>query len=129
MHDLLERTITELRAVPGLGHVHILSDAEKQLIAQLEEAANLGVHACLARPVTLVVTHDSRFREPVAPIVHKKGDVHVFPPVPFPEVKHPRVVSSSPSKLVHDFLVQKLNLIVTDDDATLLLGFELGNGQ
>lgn len=126
MHLAIQETIEGLRTIQGLANVHLLSNDEKKIIAQLEDEENDGVHACLAKPFTLVITHDSTFRDPVAPITLKKKNHHIFPPIPFPEVKQKDVISSSPSKKVHDFLVKKFNLDV-NDDATLLIGFELHN--
>ena len=75
----------------------------------------------LKRPYTIVLTHDSSFRQPAGPIVVDNA----FPPVPFPEVKAKSVVSSSPSKKVHKYLIDKFNLSLNKEEATLLIGFEL----
>ncbi len=123
MHPFIEKTIQELQATPGLANVCVLGENDKKLIAALEEKENKGVHACLAKSITLALTHDSQFRNPAAPIVLKQDEGYVFPPVPFPEVKH--AVSSSPSRKVHDFLVNLLNIHTNEKDATLLIGFDV----
>ncbi len=122
MHHI-DKTIQQLQVVPGIANIRVLSEEEKRLVAALEEKNNLGVHACLAKEVTLALTHNSKFREPVAPIVLLDKEGSIFPPVPFPEVKD--ALSSSPSQKVHEFLVAHLNLEVSHEDATLLVGFEV----
>jgi len=111
-----------LQQIRGLANMRVLSDEEKRIIAELEDEENHGVHACLAKKITIVLTHNSHFRDPPLPIVEKKGNIHIFPPVPFPELQN--AFSSSPSKKVHDFLIKRLNLNAGEEDATLLIGMD-----
>src|SRR3989338_2813578 len=129
MHQEIQKTKETLQNTIGLDNVYLLSEEDKKIIHELEEANNHGVHACIASQVTLVLTHDSRFREPVSIIVKNESNKITFPPVSFPEVKQKNVLSSSPSKEVHDFLVKHFNLRLTEEDATLLIGFEVMNNQ
>ena len=115
-----EQIIQLLRKIDGLANIYVLNEEEKRLLAELEEEENHGMHACLTMPITLVLTHDSSFREPAAPIVLQKNGKHTFPPVPFPELQ--RAISSSPSKKVHDFLIKRLHLNLGEGDATLVIG-------
>lgn len=121
--DSVQRIIENLHALSGLANIRLLSEEEKRIIAKLEDAENHGVHTCLAKKITLALTHNSQFRDPPLPIVLKEGDHYIFPPIPFPELHN--AFSSSPSKKVHDFLVKKLSLHAGEEDATLLIGFEL----
>ena len=111
-----------LQQIKGLTNIKVLSEEEKKIIAELEGKENHGVHACLAKRITIALTHNSQFRDPPQPIVEKKGDIHIFPPVPFPELHN--AFSSSPSKKVHDFLVKRLSLHAGEEDATLLIGMD-----
>lgn len=119
--EKLNCIMSNLKQVKGLANFNILSDNDKLAILKLEEPCNIGVLEAISRPYALVLTHDSCFREPAAPIV-KEG---LFPPVPFPEIMAKQVVSSSPSTKVHEFIVSRFNLSLRKEDATLLIGFKL----
>ena len=120
----MEQVLKKLRQVKGLANFNLLHDSHKKKILELEESRNLGIKECLNRQFTLLLTHDSSFRPPTSPEVIKKENSVLFPPVPFPEVEAKDVVSSSPSKLVHDFLVKEFNLKLKNE-ATLIIGFNL----
>ncbi len=119
----IKKIIKDLHALPGLANIRLLSEEEKQIIAELEDVENHGVHRCIAKQITLALTHNSQFRDPPFPIVLKEGNRYIFPPVPFPELRN--ALSSSPSKKVHDFLIKKMNVDVGNEDATLLIGVDL----
>lgn len=121
---MVEKIISQLKQVKGLSNFNLLHDSHKKKILELEESRNLGVKECLNRQFTLLLTHDSSFRPPTSSEVIKKENSITFPPVSFPEVDAKDVVSSSPSKKVHDFLVKEFNLKLKDE-ATLLIGFNL----
>lgn len=120
---MINKVIEDLRKVNGLDNVKLLDEKLKKDTYSLEEKNNVGVRECLKRKYTIILTHDSSFREPEGKIVKKNNRKIIFPAVSFSEVKAKNVVSSSPSKKVHNFLVKKLNLKL-NDEATLLIGFD-----
>ncbi len=120
---MTNKIIEDLRKVDGLSNVNLLDERLKKETSSLEEENNIGVRECLKRKYVIVLTHDSSFREPESEIVKKDNEMIIFPAVPFSEVKAKNVVSSSPSKKVHDFLVRKFNLKLKYE-ATLLIGFD-----
>ena len=117
----IKKIMDNLVCVNGLANVGVLNKNDKKVIKMLEEPRNHGVLEALKRPYTLVLTHDASFRQPACPIVVNNS----FPPVPFPEVQAKSVVSSSPSKKVHNYLVDRFKLNLNNGEATLLIGFEL----
>ena len=117
------KIIEDLMKVNGLDNVKLLGERLKEDISSLEEKNNIGVRECLKRKYTAILTHDSSFREPEGKIVVYKNEEIIFPAVPFSEIKAKNVVSSSPSKKVHNFIVKKLNLKL-NDEATLFIGFD-----
>lgn len=121
---MVEKIISKLKQVKGLSNFNLLHDSHKKKILELEESRNLGVKECLSREFVLLLTHDSSFRPPTSSEVIKKDNKVTFPPIAFPEVEAKDVVSSSPSKIVHDFLVKEFNLKLKDE-ATLIIGFNL----
>jgi|SRR3989344_1661123 len=125
MESVIIRVVRELENIEGLDNIHVLDEKQKERIEFLEEKNNIGVFECLKRQVTLVVTHDSSFREPIKSIVIKGLNKIIFPPVEFPEVNRYDVVSSSPCKIVHEYLIKQFNLDLTAEDATLLIGFNI----
>ena len=120
----MDKILQKLKQVKGLSNFNLLHDSQKKKILELEESRNLGVKECLNRQFTLLLTHDSSFRPPCSPEVIKKENSITFPPIAFPEVEAKDVVSSSPSELVHNFLVKEFNLKLKDE-ATLIIGFNL----
>ncbi len=120
----MKKIIDYLKSLNGLNDCAFINDYHKSELFRIilrEEYANLGVFAALLRTHTLVVTHDSTFRQPCIPIVSKVGRNIVFPAVPFPELDMCNVVSSSPGFEAHEFL--KSIIKVKSDEATLLIGF------
>ena len=113
--------INSLKQVKGLGNFNVLGAEDKLCILALEEERNIGVLQSIKMNHTLLITHDSDFREPAGPILIN----NLFPSVPFPEVKAKSVVSSSPGIKVHNYLVNKFKLNLREEDATLLIGFDL----
>ncbi len=111
----------DLVFVKGIANIGILNKKDKKAIKLLEESRNTGVLEAIKKPCTIVLTHDSSFRQPACPIVVNNA----FPPVPFPEIKAKSVVSSSPSKKVHNYLADRFKLNLNNNEATLLIGFEL----
>ncbi|MAG52856.1 MAG: hypothetical protein CMH62_02740 [Nanoarchaeota archaeon] len=122
---MVKQILETLSRTKGLDNVYLVKEETKDIIRNIEEENNEGVLTCLGRKFTVLVTHDSNFRDPVREIVKQEDGKTSFPPIPFPEVKANNVVSSSPSKEVHDFLVKEFNLKL-EDEATLLIGFDSG---
>ncbi len=118
--------IETLKEVNGLTKIYLLDDNYKSLIAKLEDEGNFGVKECLAKDITLVAVHNSNFREPSSSLViAEKGKIKL-PPLPFDEANHLGAISSSPSKKVHHMLEQILKTTFDEDEATLLISFDLG---
>ena len=123
MNQIVLETMEILESI-GLTNILVLDEETKDLIRELEDDVNLGVFECLNRDVCILATHDSSFRKPVDPQVLIEGKETIFPPVPFPELDGMFAVSSSPKKEVHDILVEKFGLELSDE-ATLLIGFDV----
>tara|TARA_Y100000310_G_C20620048_1_gene782768 strand:- start:361 stop:735 length:375 start_codon:yes stop_codon:yes gene_type:complete len=122
---MVKEVLETLKETKGLDNVFLIKEETKDIIRNLEDEENEGVISCLDRKFTVLLTHDSNFRDPVREIVKKENGKTSFPPIPFPEVKANNVVSSSPSEEVHKFLVKEFNLDLSDE-ATLLIGFDSG---
>ena len=116
--------ITTLSQVRGLSNVTLLKEENKDIIRNLEDEENEGVLSCLDKQFTLVLTHNSEFRAPEGEIAKKENGKIIFPSIPFSEVTAKNVISSSPNKDTHEFLVKQYDLILTDE-ATLIIGFDL----
>ena len=114
-----------LKNTKGLNFLTFLDERHKKLIRSSEEENNLGVFEAIKRNYTALLSHDSSFRNPSGEIVVKKGDSVIFPPVSFPEIKARNVVSSSPSLKVHRELLNRLNLSLKPEEATLIVGFDV----
>ena len=125
----IQSIMQTLQNVPGLTVIDLLHEQHKLFIQQLESNNNFGVHQAIQRKHTLLVSHDSSFREPAGTIVEHikdRGQV-IFPAVSFPELNTiaNNIVSSSPSKKVHEALQKTLNIKLPAGEATLLIGFNL----
>jgi hypothetical protein len=120
----IKKIIAKLSEVNGLDNVKLLSEHDRDIILNMEDEENLGVQECIDRQFTLVLTHDSSFRKPEGKIVREAEGRIIFPGVPFSEVKAKKVISSSPCKDVHDYVVKRFDLELKNE-ATLLIGFDL----
>mgnify|MGYP001608487405 FL=1 len=116
--------IASLSQVRGLSNITLLKDEDKDIIRNLEDEENEGVFSCLDKQFTLVLIHNSDFRTPEGEIVRKENGKIIFPPIPFSEVNAKNVVSSSPNKDTHEFLIKQYDFTIIDE-ATLLIGFDL----
>tara|TARA_Y100000310_G_C19956623_1_gene479333 strand:+ start:40 stop:426 length:387 start_codon:yes stop_codon:yes gene_type:complete len=117
--------VEKMREVRGLKPIAFLSENHKKIVKNIEESNNDGVLKSLKREHTLLLAHDSSFREPLGDIVKfEEGNLR-FPGIAFPEVDADNVVSSSPSLKVHNTLIDELEFCLNSDDATLLVGFDL----
>ena len=120
----LKKIIQTLEKTKGLYECHLLEDSDKDIIQTLEEKRNQRVLECIKRKYTLMILHDASFRPPITPIVTKQGKELQFPGIAFPEVKAKNVISSSPGMRVHKFLIERFHLEVSQEDASLLIGFD-----
>lgn len=123
--EKVKKIIEDLKKVEGLYNPILVPKEFKDEIISLEDKNNLGIRECLNREYCLFVLHNSEFREPVSEIVIKEGKKVILPAVGFPEVDGKNVVSSSPSLKVHEFLSEKFELDLEDEEASLLIGFEV----
>ncbi|MEK6923192.1 MAG: hypothetical protein AABW84_00640 [Nanoarchaeota archaeon] len=121
----VQKIIAELKSITGLTHVFLLNDIDKLEFKILEDTNNLGVRLSLDRKYSLVVVHDSRFRSPRGSMVLDDAGKLIFPPLPFPEINAWNVTSSSPSVVLHNHLINIFGLNLADDEATLIVGFDL----
>lgn len=123
MSNLLYRNIAKLQTIKGLSNINQLRAYDKKFIKENEDQNNLGVFECIKRKNTLVVTHDSTFRDPDSKISYEDHGQIYFPPVPFHEITGKDVISSSPGEKVHTYLVERFKLKLKNNEATLLIGF------
>lgn len=121
----LQKAIDELKSVEGLTKIILLNNLDKLEFKILEDSNNFGVSLALARRYALVIVHDSNFRQPMGSMVLKHSGELIFPPLPFPELKAWNVVSSSPSAVLHKYIVNRFDLDLTPEEATLIIGFDL----
>lgn len=122
LNERVAKVINYLKKLKGLANFIFISDEDKKIIQELEDAHNLGVLEALKRTYTIACTHDTSFREPAGDIVAMKASKIILPPVPFPEVKARNVVSSSPGYKVDAYLRKKIR--AKKDEATLIIGFD-----
>ncbi|MBS3149186.1 hypothetical protein J4455_00630 [Candidatus Woesearchaeota archaeon] len=124
MTNIHYRIIAKLQTIKGISNIHQLRAYDKKFIKENESPNNLGVHACIKRKVTLMITHDSSFRDPDSRISYEDHGQIYFPPVPFHEISGKNVISSSPGEKVHDYLVERFKLKLLNKEATLLISFD-----
>ncbi|GAB0174986.1 MAG: hypothetical protein HHAS10_08650 [Candidatus Altimarinota bacterium] len=121
----INRAISTLQTIEGITEVIELSDEARKYIRNHEEIRNTGVLETISRDHVVVFLHNSHFRNPVEPIVTKNNSEEIyFPGIPFPEIQGKRVVSSSPGKKVHEYLLNFFPYHQTDD-ATVLVGWDV----
>ena len=120
----MEILIDTLKKLKGVTQVRVLDNTHKEELFLLEEERNLGVRECLKRKTVLILLHNSDFRDPIGSLVLKNKKSILFPPLPFPELGAKNVVSASPSKEVHTFLVEQYLLKKESELATVLIGFD-----
>ena len=120
----MERVIGDVSRMKGVVEVKLLESVHKEDIQKIEKENNLGVLECLRKKNIVIAVHDSSFRDPLGPLVIFNGKGFVLPPLPFPELRGVNVMSGSPSKDVHDFLMKKYSLKDHPEFATILIGFD-----
>ena len=121
--EKIQLALQTLKSVKGIKAVGVLNQDDLDYIWKNEEEKNIGVFETLKRKIVLVCTHDEKLRPPADEIVLNRGERHVFPAVPFPELKEKNVVSCSPGKNIHEYLSKKI--AVEPNDGTLLIGFDI----
>ncbi len=121
--EKIDLAIKTLHSIKGIKDINVLNQNDIDYIWKNEEERNSGAFEVLRRDVVLVCTHDEKLRPPANTIVISRGERHIFPAVPFPEIKEDNVVSCSPSKKIHEELSVRIN--IEKNDATLLIGFDI----
>lgn len=124
MINTLYRNIAKLQTIKGINNINVLRAYDKKWIKENEDPNNIGVFECITRKFTLVVTHDSSFRDPVSRIAEEKDNKILFPAVAFPEISAKNAISSSPGENVHNYLVERFKMKLNNNEATLLIGFD-----
>ena len=125
MQDKINMIINELEKIPGLYNFAILGETHKKTVLEIKDSRNTGVLRCLGKQFVMVMTHDSKFRQPDNSLVLQTSEGIVFPALPFPEINAKKPISASPSKKVHDYLIKTFDMNITEEHATLLVGFDL----
>ena len=121
----LQKVIDELKSTSGSTKILLLTNLDKLEFKVLEDSNNWGVKLALERRYVFVVVHDSNFRQPMGSMVLQDNNQLIFPPLPFPEIKAWNVISSSPSAVLHKHIINRFDLDLTNEDATLIIGFDL----
>lgn len=117
----MDLVIPLLKSMKGVVDLETLHDIHRWEIERMEKTHNLGVHEVLKRDEVLILIHDSDFREAAGELVTNRGQL---PPVPFPEIDKENVVSASPCKEVHDFILKQYGFVDHPEYATVLIGFD-----
>lgn len=125
MNSELQKIITALKSITGLTCVFLLNDIDKLEFKVLEDSNNWGIGLALEREHALVIIHNSNFRPPMGSMVMHKEGKFIFPPLPFPEINARNVTSSSPSAVLHKHIINRFDLNLTPEEATLIVGFDL----
>lgn len=121
--DSVEKNIEILKFIPWISETIELSDDAKKYLLNHEETRNHGVYDVLKRQHILCFIHDSSFRDPVWQIVVKNNAWEsYFPSIPFPEIEWKDVVSASPWKKTHNYLLQFFPY-ANEDSATVLVAW------
>ena len=122
--DIIENEKNKLLNIKWIKEVILLDEDFKKYIFENEEDRNHWVHETIRKKIVFCVTHDSYFRNADSQIVLKLWKKIIFPAVSFHEIKRSSTVSSSPWEEVHKYLIKKFKNI-DEDDATILIGFDL----
>ncbi|MBS3064439.1 MAG: hypothetical protein J4472_01375 [DPANN group archaeon] len=102
----LQKVIDELKSISGLTKILLLTNLDKLEFKVLEDSNNWGVKLALERRYVFVVVHDSNFRQPMGSMVLQDNN-------------------SSPSAVLHKHIINRFDLDLTNEDATLIIGFDL----
>ena len=126
-NEKVKKAMKTLKQMKGVLRVSgdIPQEIRKEIEAK-ESENNSGVKECVSkRTHCLCITHNSEFRAAASPIVihNKNTGEYFFPPVEFPEISENNTVSSSPSEIVHRYLIKILFDQVDKFEATILIAF------
>lgn len=120
----IEDAISTLCTLEWVTEAVELSTEARKYIRNHEEIRNTWVLETIGRDRVIVFLHNSHFRNPVEPIVWKNHSEEVyFPGIPFPEIHWKKVISSSPGKKVHEYLLDFFPYH-QPGDATVLVGWD-----
>lgn len=122
--DIINEQIKILQQLKWIIEVKKLNEEDIKFIEENEEDRNHWIYETTRRDVVLCFTHDDNRRKANEPIVMKRWNKVIFPPVSFKEIKQKWTVSSSPSLKIHKYLIEKFNQI-NKKTATVLIGFDL----
>ena len=123
-NETIKEVLETLTNIRWIKEAYLIDNVDKKFIFETEEDRNHWVYECLNRQVTIMMTHDSDFRQADAPIVLKLWKKVIFPAVSFHEIQEKNTVSSSPWLEVHNYLIKRFKN-VWEYDATLLIGFDI----
>ncbi len=121
----LEQAIDALRNTPWVVDVVELSLDSRAHIELYEEQRNHGIREALKRTHMICLLHNSDWRDSPTSLVSKDQSGHIiFPGISFPEITGTGVVSGSPSKEIHTYLLQFFPY-ASYDDATIIVGWDI----
>ena len=121
----LEWALERIKNTPWVVDIIELSRDSCAFIQIHEESQNHGVREAIKRTHTICFLHNSEWRDSIEPLVWKDKNGHmIFPGIPFPEIVGISVVSGSPSKKIHEYLLQFFPY-ASPDDATIIVGWDI----
>ena len=121
----VESALEVLETVNGLYNFIILNGNDRKEILLLENSWNFGIKECLTKDIVVLAIHNSLFETPKEVFKIQKDKKVTLLPVNFHYLEDMNAVSGSPSLKVHDYLIKKYDLKLNDEEATLLVGFDL----
>lgn len=119
-----QTVLKEVLSMEGISEGFVLEDEDRDNIGELEDEENTGVFECLKKKNVIVVLHDSKFRPPEGDLVKTVDQKVVFPAVPFSGTSGEEAIASSPSRRVHNFLMELFHMHGHTDSATIIIGFD-----
>lgn len=121
----IDSAIERLKNTPWVVDVIELSRDSREYIQIHEESINHGMQEALHRRNSICLIHNSEWRDPLELLVSKdhSGQM-IFPGISFPEIIGKWVISASPSKKIHEYLLQFFPY-ASHDDATIIVGWDI----
>ncbi len=121
----VEIALENLKNTPWVGDAIELSLDSCEYIRLHEEQRNHGVLQAISRKNIICLIHNSDWRNAPSWLVSKDlaGNI-VFPGLPFPEIIGKWVISGSPSKQIHEYLLQFFPY-ASHGDATIIVGWDI----
>lgn len=121
----VEMATEVLKNTPWVVEVIELSLETCEYIKLHEEQRNHGVLEAINHKNVICFLHNGDWRNPPEEIVSKDRFWHtIFPGISFPEITGKWVVSGSPSKELHNYLLQFFPY-ASPDNATVIVGWDL----